>query len=122
MQNQIARHLEQEIAEKEDTRAHAVDGFAKAQIIEHLQLRETNIDPVEIGAEIAQHQERDEPPADFRVGLDSKLVELVCGRTSSATGEAVYFDFMFVSFHDLGLARVPGMQRPFPQGTPIINE
>ena len=69
VQHEIARYLEDEIAEKENACAKAVDGFAKAQVIEHLQLRKAHVDAIEIRAQVAQHQERYQAPSDFCVRL-----------------------------------------------------
>jgi hypothetical protein len=69
MQDDVAGHFEQKVTEKENARADAVDGFGKAQIVEHLQLGEAHIHAVEICAEIAQHQKGNEATSDLGIGL-----------------------------------------------------
>ena len=68
MKNDVARHLEQEIAEEENACAETVGGFAEAEVRRHLELREADIDAVEIGDDVTQHQKRHEAPGDFAVG------------------------------------------------------
>ena len=64
LQRQIARHLEDEIADKEDAGAPGEDDRRKFQLRVHGQRGEAEIDAVEIGQEIGQHQKRDQPPRD----------------------------------------------------------
>ncbi len=65
-QQQVARHLEQQVADEEHARAEAVDGLVETEIAEHLQLGEGDVDAVEIGGEVAEKQERHEPQRGFR--------------------------------------------------------
>jgi hypothetical protein len=67
MHQQVAGHLEQEITQKEDAGAEAVNRVAEAQIAGHGQLRETHVHPVEIGRDVAQVQKRNQAPGDFGV-------------------------------------------------------
>jgi hypothetical protein len=68
MQQQVARHLEQEIPDEEDAGAQAVDRFAEAEIVEHLQLRETDVDAVEIRRDVCDEEDGQQPPHHFPVG------------------------------------------------------
>ena len=64
LQREIARHLEDEIADEEDAGAPGEDQRRELQIRVHGQRGEAEIDAVEIGKEIGQHQKRDQPPRD----------------------------------------------------------
>lgn len=68
MKNDVAWHLEEKIADEEDAGAEAVDGLAEAEVGRHLQLGEADVDAVEIGNDVAQHQERHDAPEDLAVG------------------------------------------------------
>ena len=65
VQDDIARHLEQHIAEKEDAGPKAVDGLAECKLVLHLQLGEADIDAIEIGGEVAKEEKRDQAPSDL---------------------------------------------------------
>ncbi len=67
VKNEVARHLEQKIAEKKDARAEPVHRIGKPEVALHLQLGEANVHPVEIGDEIAQDQEGNDAPADAAI-------------------------------------------------------
>ncbi|MOA63048.1 hypothetical protein D3C78_1886440 [compost metagenome] len=67
MQDQVARYLKQDIADKEQPGAQAEGRFAQLQLVGHLQLGQPDIDAVEVGGQIAQTEERDQPPGDFAV-------------------------------------------------------
>ena len=56
-QDEVARHLEQEIADEEQRGAEAVGGFAEAEIADHLQLGVADVLPVDIGDQVheAEH-------------------------------------------------------------------
>ena len=68
VQNHVAGHFEEEVADEEDACAEAVDRFTEAQIVEHLQLGKSDVDAIEVGDQVAQHQERQEPPRDLAIG------------------------------------------------------
>ncbi|MNL08880.1 hypothetical protein D3C87_1296170 [compost metagenome] len=53
VQDHVARHLEQEIADEEDPRAQAVYRLAERKRVGHLQLGKADIDPVEVGKKVA---------------------------------------------------------------------
>ena len=83
VQNDVAQHLEEEIADEEHPGAEAVHGFAEAKIGEHLQLGEPDVDPIEVRHEIAQHQKRQQAPGHLPVGA---FFGLRGGRGGSAVG------------------------------------
>ena len=66
VENDVRRHLEQEIGEEEHARAETEGSFRKVEVGVHRELGEADVHPVEIGDEIAEDEERDEPPRDFR--------------------------------------------------------
>src|ERR1700737_194412 len=63
-ERQIARHLEDEIADEEDAGAPCEHRRREFQLGIHGQRGEAEIDAIEIGKEIRQHQERNQPPRD----------------------------------------------------------
>ncbi|MNT10340.1 hypothetical protein D3C72_1451650 [compost metagenome] len=65
---QVARHLEQEVADEEQPCAQAEHGFGEGQVLAHLQLGEADIDAVQVGDHVAQHQERHDAPEHLAVG------------------------------------------------------
>jgi hypothetical protein len=65
VQKQIRGHLEDEISEEEHAGPEAEHGRREAKRLVHGQRREADVDPVEIGDEIANNQERDQPPGDL---------------------------------------------------------
>jgi hypothetical protein len=67
LQNHVARNVEKEIADEEHAGSQAVDRLAHAQILLHLKLGEGDIDPVDIGHNVAEEQERHQPEGDFAV-------------------------------------------------------
>ena len=73
LQDHVARHFEDEVADEEDACAEAVDGVAELQVSRHLQLGEADVDPVEKGDDVADEQERDQVPGDLAPG---RLLEL----------------------------------------------
>ena len=84
VQDHVARHFEQEIAEKEDARAEAVDGIAELQVARHLQLGEADVDAIEVGKEKAEHQDRQDAHGYFPEegvfvdGLHACLHDVLC--------------------------------------------
>jgi hypothetical protein len=61
IQKNIGGNLEQEVANEEQSRAQPKSGFTQTKCLVHVQLGEADIDAIEIGYEIAQDQERNEP-------------------------------------------------------------
>src|SRR3546814_9853717 len=62
LEDQIARDLEDAIAEEEERRPQPIGGFAKPKVPDHLELRIGDILPVDIGDEVEQAEERHQPP------------------------------------------------------------
>ena len=75
-EDEVAGDLEQEIAQEEDTGAGAVDGLAPAEIVQHGELGETDIDAVDPGQDVDDGGERQDTEQDLPEGLRS----LVRGR------------------------------------------
>src|SRR6185369_15838148 len=57
LQREIARHFENEIADEEDPRVPGKDQRRELQVRVHGQRGEAEIDAVEVGKEVGQHQE-----------------------------------------------------------------
>src|SRR5438105_4948477 len=64
-ENEIAGHLEQDIAPEERTRSHAVPGGIEADVLVHRQCGEAHVDAVEITEEISQHRKRQDAQIDL---------------------------------------------------------
>jgi hypothetical protein len=65
LQQQVRRHLEDEVGKEEDAGAKPVLRRGQAEVAVHRQGREAHVDPVQIGDEVADHQERHEPGRDL---------------------------------------------------------
>jgi hypothetical protein len=69
LQNQIARHFEDKVADEEQARAHAIHAaeYGRIHIENRLQLKlgKANVDAIDIGDNIAKKQQRDEPAGDL---------------------------------------------------------
>ncbi len=65
VEQQIAGHFEEKIGDKEHAGRAAERGGRKAQILAHGGAGETDIHPVEIGDEIAEHQKRHDTAGDL---------------------------------------------------------
>ena len=63
LERQIARHFEEEVAEKEDSGAPSEYRCGEAEIAVHLQCGEADIDPIEVADEVTERYERDYSPA-----------------------------------------------------------
>jgi hypothetical protein len=83
LQRQIARHLEDEIADEEDSGAPCEDQRGEFQFGVHRQRGEAEIDAVKIRKEIGQHQERYQPPRDR---ADSRGFDLAFRRRDGERG------------------------------------
>jgi len=59
LQQQVAWHLEEEVAEKENAGAEAIDRLAPFQIVEHRELDEADVDTIDPCQHPQQHQEGD---------------------------------------------------------------
>src|ERR1700712_4315154 len=67
VQNQVARHFEKEVTDKEHPGPEAVHRIAQTQIGHHLQFGEVDVDPVQVGGEVAEDDERHDSPGDLAV-------------------------------------------------------
>ena len=68
LQQQVARHFEEEVADEEHARADPVGGVRQAEVGLHLQPREPDVDAIQVGEDVAQEQERQQPPRHRAVG------------------------------------------------------
>jgi hypothetical protein len=75
VQHHVAGHLEEKVADEEDARAQPVHRLAELQVALHLQLGEADVHAVEVGHDVAQEQQRDQPPADLAVDRVGGAVE-----------------------------------------------
>jgi len=81
--DQVGRHLEHQVAQKEDAGAPAINLGRKAQVLVHGQGREPHIDPVDIGDEIGCEEQRQYSPADaanrfpFRIHQAPEVLSLM---------------------------------------------
>ncbi|MNZ51775.1 hypothetical protein D3C78_696020 [compost metagenome] len=81
IERQVAGQAAQHIANEEDTGTEAVDGFAELQCIEHLQLGEANVDPVQVVEQVADKDEGDQPQGDAPIQrIAGVVLALVRGR------------------------------------------
>ena len=62
LEKQVARHLEEEVADEEDAGAQSVYRIAEAQIGFHLELSEADIDPIQIREDVTDEQKRNQSP------------------------------------------------------------
>jgi hypothetical protein len=58
LEEQVAGHLEQEVRQEENAGAESEYRCREVQLLDHLERGESQVDPVEKGNEIADHQER----------------------------------------------------------------
>lgn len=65
VQHDVARHFEQYVTDDEQARAEAVRGVAQAQVGLQLELGEADVDTVEEGEQVADHDQRHQAPGDF---------------------------------------------------------
>jgi hypothetical protein len=79
-QKDVGWDLDQEISDKEDACAKAKGHIRHAQGFAHLNMGEADIDAIQEGHEIAEHQERHQPPHDLadrpRLQLRHELTRL----------------------------------------------
>ncbi len=80
-QQQVAGHLEQHVADEEDAGAHPVGGIRQRQVLLHLQLREADVDAVQVGEQVAEQQERQQPQVDLRIERGRAGVETDAGNS-----------------------------------------
>src|SRR6202035_1150074 len=66
LENQIARHFENRVAQEEQSRAEAEHRFAESKLAVHLQRRESDVDSIEIRHKVEHEQKRDQPASRLR--------------------------------------------------------
>ena len=104
-QRQIARHLEDEIADEEDAGAPGENRRREFQFRVHGQRGKAEIDAIEIGQEIGQHQKWNQAP---RNRADRRGLELALGGLGAAVMVA---DWLMSFSRNLFLWRVVGRGR-----------
>jgi len=62
LQCEIARHLQKEVANKEDARAKTIDFWIDANRLVHLQRGKADVDPIDVADEISEQQKRHQAP------------------------------------------------------------
>ena len=74
MQDDVARHFEEEVAEEEHPGAPAVDVRREPEVAIHADRRERDVGPIDVGDEIDDDDERQHPPRDLADGplLDAR--------------------------------------------------
>ena len=80
LQHQVARHLEDQVADEEDAGAESIGFVAEGKRLLHLQLGEADIDAVEEGDDVADDQERHQPP--YELGEQRLVGGGTCDRTA----------------------------------------
>src|ERR1700733_8889329 len=77
LQNQIAWHLEQDIADVEQADPEPIAGVAQMQVALELQFGETDVDPVDVVQNIADEDKGDDPIDDLPV---ETMLVIFCDR------------------------------------------
>jgi hypothetical protein len=67
LQDHVAGHLKEEIADEEDAGAHAVNRIAHPQVLLHLELGEAYVNAIDVRQNVAEKQEGHQPLHDFAV-------------------------------------------------------
>ncbi|MNF89801.1 hypothetical protein D3C84_723390 [compost metagenome] len=65
VQDHVAGHFSEEVANEEHTGAQAIHRVAEGQIVEHGQLGEADVDPVQVTDDVAKEQQWHESPHDL---------------------------------------------------------
>ncbi|MNZ80759.1 hypothetical protein D3C78_994030 [compost metagenome] len=105
-QHQVAGHAAEHVGDEEHPGAETVDGLAEAEIGAHLQLGEADVDPIEMGEEVADQQQGHQLPADALVSVPAD------GQTGSGGGGGSYgHGHVFVRRKAKGVA---GLSPPGP--------
>ena len=90
LKKEIARHLEEEIADEEDARPETVNRLAEIEVGQHRQLREADVHPVDPGEDKQKDQEADQPhgraPVAFLQEGSVPSRRIVCHRISLSKG------------------------------------
>ena len=80
VQGHVAGDAEQRVGHEEQAGAEAIDRVAEVQVRAHLHLGEADVDAVEMGEEVADQQQRHQPPGDGAVStVACDLAEVVGG-------------------------------------------
>ncbi len=102
LERHIAGHFEEEVADEKDACASSVNGIADSEILLHLQLRESNVHPINISEDVAEKQERNDTPGNLAIGA---LVQI---RRMLAAAEAAHSHLAFAHKIDrMDRSRVP---------------
>ena len=67
-EQQRARHLQQDVANEEQTHAQTVSGIAQTKIVLQMQLRKADIDAIKIVEHPAEEQKAHQPESDLAIG------------------------------------------------------
>ena len=90
LEKEIARHLEEEIADEEDARPETVNRLAEVEVGQHRQLCEADVHPVDPGEDKQKDQEGDQPhgraPVAFLQEGSVPSRRIVCHRISLSKG------------------------------------
>ena len=90
VQHDVARDFEEEVADEENAGAQAVDRLAEPQIAQHLQFREADVHPIEIGRDVAGEQQRDQAPGD--AGVEACLRHVLRNNAENAGAHRCLLD------------------------------
>ena len=116
-QRQIARHLEDEIADEEDAGAPGEDQRRELQLRVHGQRGKTEIDAVEVGKEVGQDQKRNQPPGDR---ADGGKFDVALGRRGGLVHVFPPKDFLLPTTISERRHRWQRMM-PAPKATPAFH-
>ena len=67
VKDDVARNLEQEISKEKDAGAESIYAVTEFQVAHHLQFGKADIHPVEISDDVAEEQNRHNPPGDLAI-------------------------------------------------------
>ncbi len=73
MQDHVAGHFEQRIAEEEDARAQAEPVGRQAQVLVHGERSEGDVGAIDVGHQVAQHDQGQQAPGHLQHGASLKL-------------------------------------------------
>ena len=81
MHQHIAGHFKEKVADEKEAGTQAVSRFAETKVRQHVEFGKADVDAVQIGHHVAQHQKGHEPPGDSAV---KRIFMRVCGRVVAA--------------------------------------
>ena len=67
VQHDVAGDFEGEVAEEEDAGANSIDAVAELEITQHLKFGEAYVNAVDVGNDVADHEDRHDAPCDLAV-------------------------------------------------------